>query len=382
VSSTAGYTGHLGPARASVVVAGETDRRNGDPNLERTRRPSSVWSDDGDAEWNIGLRKGVGLGMAGSTMQAVRFDRYGEVDVLNVVEVPRPHPGPGRVVVDVIAAAINPGEASIRRGLLHDRWPTTFPSGEGSDLAGVIAEIGEGVDGVAVGDEVIGWSDERSSHAEVVSLPGDQVVPKPPTVPWEAAGSLYVAGATAWATVKSVGLKPGEVVAISGAAGGVGSIAIQLARRLGATVLGIAGAGNSDWLKSMDTIPAVYGEGLGERLRAAAGGRIDAFIDCFGGGYVDLAVDELGVRPDRVDTIIDQEAGARLGTHVDGMSTVDDVGRVISELASLIEQGELSVPIAATFALQDVRQAYELLEQRHTRGKIVLAIGNASRART
>jgi len=119
VSSTAGYTGHLGPARASVVVAGETDRRNGDPNLERTRRPSSVWSDDGDAEWNIGLRKGVGLGMAGSTMQAVRFDRYGEVDVLNVVEVPRPHPGPGRVVVDVIAAAINPGEASIRRGLLH-----------------------------------------------------------------------------------------------------------------------------------------------------------------------------------------------------------------------------------------------------------------------
>jgi NADPH:quinone reductase-like Zn-dependent oxidoreductase len=315
-------------------------------------------------------------------MQAVRFDRYGEVDVLNVVEVPRPYPGPGRVVVDVVAAAINPGEASIRRGLLHDRWPTTFPSGEGSDLAGVISEIGEGVDGVAVGDEVIGWSDERSSHAEAVSLPAHQVVPKPSTVPWEAAGSLYVAGTTAWATVKSVGLKPGEVVAISGAAGGVGSIAIQLARRLGATVVGIAGAGNSDWLKSMDTIPAVYGEGLGERLGADAGGRIDAFIDCFGGGYVDLAVDELGVRPDRVDTIIDREAGARHGTHVDGMSTVDDVGRVISELASLIEQGELAVPIAATFALRDVRQAYELVEQRHSRGKIVLAIGDATRAKT
>jgi NADPH:quinone reductase-like Zn-dependent oxidoreductase len=320
--------------------------------------------------------------MTGSTMQAVRFDCYGEVDVLNVVEVPRPHPGPDRVVVDVVAAAINPGEASIRRGLLHDRWPTRFPSGEGSDLAGVVAEIGVRVDGVAVGDEVIGWSDERSSHAEAVSLPADQVVPKPSRVPWEAAGSLYVAGTTAWATVNSVGLQPGEVVAISGAAGGVGSLAIQLARRLGATVLGIAGAGNSEWLESMGTTAVVYGDGLGERLRAAADGAIDAFIDCFGAGYVDLAVGELGVKPDRVDTIIDWEAGARHGTHVDGMSTVDDVGSVISELASLIEQGELSVPIAATFALQEVRQAYELLEQRHTRGKIVLATGDASRART
>ena len=319
--------------------------------------------------------------MTGSTIQAVRFDRYGELDVLDVVEVPRPHPVPGRVVVDVIAAAINPGEVAIRRGLLHDLWPSTFPSGEGSDLAGVVAEIGEGVDGVTVGDEIIGWSDERSSHAEAVSLPADQVVPKPSGVPWETAGSLYVAGTTAWVTVKSVALKPGEVVAISGAAGGVGSIAIQLARRSGATVVGIAGAGNSDWLESMGTTAVVYGEGLGERLRAAAGGRIDAFIDCFGGGYVDLAVDELGVKPDRVETIIDREAGARHGTHVDGMSTVDDVGGVISELASLIEQGELAVPIAATFPLQDVRQAYELLEQRHTRGKIVLAIGDASRER-
>ena len=320
--------------------------------------------------------------MTGLTMKAVRFDRYGEVDVLDVVEVPRPHSGPDRIVVDVVAAAINPGEVSIRKGLLRDRWPATFPSGEGSDLAGVVAEIGEGVDGVAVGDEVIGWSDERSSHAEAVSLPADQVVPKPSRVPWEVAGSLYVVGTTAWATVQSVELKSGEVIAISGAAGGVGSIAIQLARRLGATVLGIAGAGNSDWLESMGTMPVVYGEGLGERLRAAAGGGgIDAFIDCFGGGYVDLAVGELGVRPDRVDTIIDREAGARQGTHVDGMSAVNDVGRVISELASLIEQGELAVPIEATFALQDVRQAYELLEQRHTRGKIVLAIGGASRAR-
>ncbi len=317
--------------------------------------------------------------MTDSTIQAVRFDRYGEVDVLRVVEVPRPRPGPGRVIVDMVAAAINPGEGSIRRGLLHDRWPATFPSGQGSDLAGVVTEIGEGVESVAVGEEVIGWSDERSSQAEAVSLPADHVVPKPSRVPWEAAGSLYVAGTTAWATVKSVGLKPGEVVAISGAAGGVGSIAIQLARRVGATVLGIAGAGNSDWLESMGVKAVNYGDGLEERLRAAAGGPIDAFIDCFGGGYVDLAVEELGVKPDRVDTIIDWDSGARHGTNVDAMSTVDDVGAVISELASLIEQDQLAVPIAATFSLQDVRSAYELLEQRHTRGKIVLVTGESSR---
>jgi NADPH:quinone reductase-like Zn-dependent oxidoreductase len=342
------------------------------------RPPLSNIRVDGGTVRNIGLRVWVGRRMTGSTIQAVRFDRYGEVDVLHVLEVPRPHPSSGQVVVNVVAAAINPGEASIRKGLLHDRWPTTFPSGEGSDLAGVIAEIGEGVDGLAVGDEVIGWSDERSSHAEAVVLPADQIVPKPSRVPWEAAGSLYVAGTTAWATVKSVGLKPGEVVAVSAAAGGVGSVAIQLARRLGAIVLGIAGAGNSEWLESIGVTAVSYGDGLGERLRDAAGGGIDAFIDCFGGGYVDLAVDELRVNPDRVDTIIDRESGARHGTHVDGMSTVDDVGVVISELASLIEQGQLAVPIAATFALQDVRQAYELLERRHTRGKIVLVADDGS----
>jgi NADPH:quinone reductase-like Zn-dependent oxidoreductase len=318
--------------------------------------------------------------MTGSTIQAVRFDHYGEIDVLNVVEVARPHAAPGRVVVDVVAAAINPGEASIRRGLLDHLWPATFPSGEGSDLAGVIAEVGQGVDGLAVGDEVIGWSDERSSHAEAVSLPAGQIAAKPAGVSWEAAGSLYVAGTTAWATIQSVGLKTGEVVAVSAAAGGVGSVVIQLARRLGATVLGIAGPGNADWLESMGVTAISYGDGLADRLRAAPGRSIDAFIDTFGGGYVDLAVGDLGVEPERVDTIIDRESATRHGTHVDAMSSVHDVKSVIVELASMIEQGQLEIPIAATFPLVDVRSAYELLEQRHTRGKIVLLTDADSRA--
>ncbi|MBO0731930.1 MAG: NADP-dependent oxidoreductase, partial [Acidimicrobiaceae bacterium] len=236
--------------------------------------------------------------MTTTTMRAVRFERYGGPEELKVVEVPRPHATTGRVVVDVVAAGINPGEASIRKGLLHDRWPSSFPEGEGSDFAGVVAELGEGVTSVRVGDEVIGWSDERSSHAEAVSVPANQLVPKPAGVAWEVAGSLYVAGVTAWAVVRSVGVAAGDVVAVSAAAGGVGSITVQLARRAGADVIGIAGDGNAAWLKSVGVTPVSYGDGLADRLRAAAPNGIDAFIDCFGGGYVELAV-SLGVATDR-----------------------------------------------------------------------------------
>lgn len=176
--------------------------------------------------------------------RAVQFDEYGGVDVLRVRDVPRPVPADDEVLVEVKAAGINPGEAMIRRGALHDRWPATFPSGQGSDLAGVIVEIGSGVTGFTVGDEVIGFSERRSSQAEYVTVPADQVTCKPAAVPWEMAGSLFVAGTTAYAAVRAVHLQPRDVVAIAGAAGGVGTIAVQLAARAGATVLGIAGPAN------------------------------------------------------------------------------------------------------------------------------------------
>src|SRR3954470_16755321 len=115
-------------------------------------------------------------------MRAVRFDRYGGVDVLEVREVDDPVDAPGRVIVEVRATGINPGEIAIREGVLHERWPATFPSGEGSDLAGVVRTVGAGVSTVVVGDEVVGWSDERSAHADLVSVPAEQVVPKPPGV--------------------------------------------------------------------------------------------------------------------------------------------------------------------------------------------------------
>jgi NADPH:quinone reductase-like Zn-dependent oxidoreductase len=304
--------------------------------------------------------------------KAVQYDRYGDIDVLEVRDVERPQPGSGEVLVEVKAAAINPGEAMIRRGALHDRWPSTFPSGQGSDLAGVVAEVGPGVNTFAVGDEVLGFTDNRASHAEFVVVPAGQVTAKPPQVPWEVAGALYVAGTTAYAAVRAVALKPGETVAVAGAAGGVGTIAVQLAKRAGATVLGIAGPSNDEWLTAHGVVPVNYGDGLGNRLRdAAPDGRIDAFLDFFGGGYVELAVTELGIDPQRVDTIIDFTAIERFGVKGEGNADAADAA-VLAELAELIAAGELEVPVAEVYPLDQVRQAFRMLEQRHTRGKIVL----------
>src|SRR6516164_6558637 len=164
-------------------------------------------------------------------MKAVRFAEYGDEEVLSVVAVPTPAPGPGQVLVQVKTAGINPGEAKIRAGLMHARWPATFPSGQGSDLAGVVAETGPGVTGFTAGDEVIGYTDNRSSQAEYVVVEERNLTPKPAGVPWAVAGALFVAGVTAYAAVRAVALTEGDTLVVSGAAGGVGSLAVQLARR-------------------------------------------------------------------------------------------------------------------------------------------------------
>jgi NADPH:quinone reductase-like Zn-dependent oxidoreductase len=159
--------------------------------------------------------------------RAVRFDRYAGRDVLYVADVEMPSPGPGEVVVEVCAAGINPGEAAIRTGALHDMFPATFPSGEGSDLAGVVTAAGPGVTEFSVGDEVLGFSFRRSSHATHTAVPVDQLISKPAQMSWEPAGSLYVVGVTAYAAVRAVDPQPGETVAVSAAAGGVGGLVVQ-----------------------------------------------------------------------------------------------------------------------------------------------------------
>ena len=304
--------------------------------------------------------------------EAVQFDSYGGIDVLEVRDVPRPVPTDSEVLVEVRAAGINPSEAVIRSGALHHLFPATFPSGQGSDLAGVVAELGPGVSGFVVGDEVIGFSMRRSSHAEYVAVPANQLTPRPAKVSWEVAGSLFVAGVTAYAAVRAVQLVPGDTVVIAAAAGGVGSIAVQLAQRAGATVLGIAGPSNDAWLTGHGAVPVNYGDNLPARLRAAAkSGHIDALLDFFGGGYVAMAVEDLKLSPDKVDTIADFEAVKRFGVQSKGGADAATT-EVLAELADLIAWGELEVPIAGVFALDDVREAFRQLELRHTRGKLLL----------
>ena len=221
----------------------------------------------------------------------------------------------------------------------------------------------------AAGDEVIGFTNNRASQAEFVLAEAKNLTPKPAAVPWEVAGALFVAGATAWAAVRAVTLAEGDTVVVAGAAGGVGSIAVQLARRAGATVIGLASEANHEWLRSHGVIPVTYGDGVEDRIRQAAG-TVDAFIDTVGGDYVQIALD-LGVKPSRIDTIANFGAVGKFGVKGDG-SAVGASAQVLAELAGLIAAGELEIPIAAAYPLDQVQDAYRRLAQGHLLGKIVL----------
>lgn len=303
-------------------------------------------------------------------MRAVRFDQYGDENVLDVREVEDSSATRGRVLVRVRAAAINPVEIYLRSGMAAAMIPTTFPSGQGSDLAGEIVALGEGVRGFTVGEAVFGWTDERASHAELVAVPTDHLTPKPEALSWEVASSLAIAPMAALASVRALALVAGDTVVVSAAAGGVGSVAVQLARRTGATVIGLAGEYNHAWLRSHGVIPVAYGEGQADRIREAANGHVDAFIDTFGSGYVALAL-ALGVAPGRIETVIDlaaaQEHGVRFISGADITSA-----ETLGELAALIVASEIEIPIARTYPLAQVREAYRDLARRRTHGKIVL----------
>ena len=304
--------------------------------------------------------------------RAVRFDHYGEIDVLQVVEVDPPVPGAGEVVVRVQAASINPGEVKIRHGVFAERWPATFPSGQGSDLAGVVEVVGPEVTAWSPGDEVIGFTHERKSQAELVAVHAEDLTAKPAGVPWEVAGTLFVAGTTAWAAARSIDPQPGDVVVVSGAGGAVGSLVVQLLVHAGATVVGLASPANHAYVEQLGGRPVAYaGEGLVERIRAAAPEGVHALIDTVG-GYLDLAL-ELGIAPTRIDTIADRDwdRAAAIGAKTDG-NWEGARAEVLAELAALVEEGELAVRIAGTYPLAQVQAAYRHLEDDHPQGKIVL----------
>jgi NADPH:quinone reductase-like Zn-dependent oxidoreductase len=304
--------------------------------------------------------------------KAVQLSAYGGLDQLAIVDVAKPEPGAGEVVVRVVAAGTNPGEISIREGYLKDRWPMEFPFGQGTDFSGRVDAVGSGVTEFRLGDEVLGWSGKRSAQAEYVRVSPATLIAKPPALDWFRAGSLEVVATTAVAAVRAVSLKPGEVVAVSGAAGGVGSLAVQLARRTGARVIGIASDENAAFLRSVGVEQIAYGDGLADRLRAAAPKGLNAFIDLFGGGYIDLAV-TLGVAPARINTIIDFAGAQKAGTKTDGSAEAES-RETVARIANAIAWGDIVMPISAIYPFAMVREAYTELARRKTRGKIVLAL--------
>jgi len=305
----------------------------------------------------------------------VQLSAYGGIDQLRIIEVAKPEPAAGDVVVRVVAAGTNPGEISIREGHLKAMFPRDFPFGQGSDFAGRVESVGAAVTEFAPGDEVLGWTEQRSAQAEYVAVPHLQLIAKPPALDWFRAGSLFVAATTAVAAVRAVSLKPGDVVAISAAAGGVGSLAIQLARRAGARVIGIASEENAPFLRSVGVEPTAYGDGLAERLRALAPQGLDAFMDLFGSGYIDLAV-SLGVARDRINTIIDFAGAQKFGVKTDGSAAAAS-RETLASVANLIAWGEIVMPLTAIYPFAQVRDAYTELAHRKTRGKIVLALDPA-----
>jgi NADPH:quinone reductase-like Zn-dependent oxidoreductase len=304
--------------------------------------------------------------------KAVQLYAYGGIDQLRIVDVSKPQSGPGEVVVRVVAAGTNPGEIAIREGELREMFPMTFPFGQGTDFAGRVDSVGADVAGLAPGDEVIGWSHRRSAQAEYVTSSPSQLILKPPALDWFRAGSLFVVATTAVAAVRAVSLKPGDIVVVSGAAGGVGSLAVQLARRAGARVIGIASDQSAEFLGSVGVECLAHGDGLAERLRTLVPNGIDAFIDLFGGGYVELAA-TLGVARDRINTIIDFADAQKYGVKMDGSSAAAS-RETLATVANLIAWGEIVMPLTAIYPLASLHEAYTELARRKTRGKIVLAL--------
>ena len=308
--------------------------------------------------------------MAEAKARAVLFDRYGGRDVLYVAEVPMPTLAPGEVVVAVRAAGINPGEAAIRSGTLDARWPATFPSGEGSDLAGVVTAIADDVHQFAVGDEVLGFSLRRSSHATHVAVPVDQLIRQAARA--ELGGGRLALRRRVYGLRRRAGYRSQK---------GRDRGCVGRRRRCrhrggsapggsGADVVGIASPTHAEWLTAHGVVPVARGDGLAERLRAAAPHGIDALIDLYGPEYLDLAV-ELGIPPDRIETITAFEKAEEIGAKAEGSGTASNVD-VLSEMADLVASGSIEIPIAATYPLDQVATAYEVIEKGHTLGKIVL----------
>lgn len=301
------------------------------------------------------------------TMKAAAFESFGGPEVLQFMDVPLPEAGAGEVRVRVKAAGVQPADCAVRTGWRPPGAEVRLPQIVGNEFAGVVDQVGEGVTGISPGDEVMGFRLLKCCAAYVVA-PADQVVPKPKGMPWEAAGGLSGAGQTAHTAMELLRVGEGDTVLINGAAGGVGTVAVQIARERGATVIGTASAANHEYLRSLGAIPVTYDDGLTERLKAAAPGGIDAALDAAGGIGLQAAV-ELVRDKDRIGTIYAFDAYRELGIRWISSQRSSDRLR---ELAGLWERGKLRIHVRKTFPLAQAADAHREVETGHGRGKIVL----------
>jgi NADPH:quinone reductase-like Zn-dependent oxidoreductase len=299
----------------------------------------------------------------------VQFSEYGGTDALRIVDAPELSAGPGQVRVAVRAAGINPIDSKILHGFMADVMPLTLPAGLGSDLAGVVDEVGAGVTEFAVGDEVFGSSITPALAESALADPANLVI-KPADVSWEVAGGVAGAGGTAWAVLNQLGIRAGETLLIHAAAGGVGTFAVQLAVARGARVIGTASEGNFEYLRSIGAEPVRYGDGLLERIRAIAPHGVDAVLDASGRGEIPLSI-ELAGGPGRVLTLVAFDA-ADTGIQVFIGGTGDERGPALRDIASLLEKRALTVPIWRTFPLEETAAALDTSNAGHLNGKIVV----------
>jgi len=300
----------------------------------------------------------------------VQFTEYGDVDRLEVVDVDMPEPAAGEVRVRVTAAGLNPVDYKLREGgPAAAAFGVKLPSGNGNDFAGVVDAVGEGVTEWTVGQRVFGARRFYAQADYVIVGPEHELHPTPEALPDEVAGTLAIAGRTAQASVRAVGVSSGETVLVSAAAGGVGILACQVARLRGATVIGTASPSNHEFLRSIGVVPVAYGEGLVERVRELAPQGVDAVLDNAGAETQDAGL-ALGVDPARINTIADRGHAARIGAQ--GVGGADARADDLVEIAERLADGTFVLPIARAFPLDEVREAYRLLEGGHVRGKVVL----------
>jgi NADPH:quinone reductase-like Zn-dependent oxidoreductase len=290
-------------------------------------------------------------------MRAAVFDRFGPPDVLRIADLPDPEPGEGEVVVRVRAAGVQPFDVWLRRGEMT--WVTaTFPQTIGQEYAGVVERVGPGVTGLREGDPVLG-STMLNGCAELVRVPVKGVVPKPDHLDFPAAAALVAASQTAAGALRELAVTAGDVLLIHAAAGSVGTVATQLARLAGATVIGTASPVNHDYLRQLGATPVDYHHDLRDQITRQP----TVVLDAAGGDAIARSV-ALGVPPQRIGTIVDDKAAAEHGAHV------VRAGRDPQRLAAVVNQ-RLIMPVR-TFALADIGPAHAAVESRHVRGKVVV----------